>query len=443
MLFETLVRRWHRPHTAAGMEEWERMELFLNAQLLTDEERQQATRSKRANRGSRSGTAAESPKKDRITRALSAFLDWLERRDQEARENRVYTPGMGTIECYEEMWSAAFVFCLVIIVVLLAFSLHGAQWTGLELYRIYDRIAHKMRRPIYYDTEAKKRADKLVKQRSESRRIRHRTSILQPPAPSVLMTAWDRSRVHGAVKEKLVLGSMMALVEAVIDHDLKRDISGEIVGRNPGVRGWLKANCPELLPHYKSLMHYKAMADKEQLICGLSDPYPAEVLFADPLPNATDGKSPPSEPSEPIEITVGPEWCWVQKGRRPTREKAIEITVGTIFDNGKLNSENENSETNETGTIPWTERMVRGIRFRGIRNGIASERMTEAAHRMMHARQRAAILHQEASETSAWSSLKAYEDILFARLGLVREKRLHSPARRRSNNIRNASPTKA
>ena len=39
------------------------------------------------------------------------------------------------------------------------------------------------------------------------------------------------------------------------------DKDGTIVGRQPGLRGWIGFYTPALLPHYKTLMAYKALAE--------------------------------------------------------------------------------------------------------------------------------------------------------------------------------------
>ena len=46
-----------------------------------------------------------------------------------------------------------------------------------------------------------------------------------------------------------------------------------MVGRRPGIRGWLRERCPELMPHYKAVMAYKALADKVQMATGLQSKY--------------------------------------------------------------------------------------------------------------------------------------------------------------------------
>ncbi len=86
------------------------------------------------------------------------------------------------------------------------------------------------------------------------------------------------------MEEKLRLGSMMLDIEAAVDSSLVRDPSGEIVGRNAGIRGWIAENCPALLPHYASLMGYRRLADEFRKVHGLRDPHPAMRLLEPEFP---------------------------------------------------------------------------------------------------------------------------------------------------------------
>ena len=115
------------------------------------------------------------------------------------------------------------------------------------------------------------------------RRLCERSSS-PPPAPEALLAQYDRAKGRGPVEEKLRLGSMMLDVEAAVDSSLVRDPSGEIVGRNAGVRGWIAENCPALLSHYASLMGYRRLADEFRKVHGLRDPHPAARLLEPEFP---------------------------------------------------------------------------------------------------------------------------------------------------------------
>ena len=63
-------------------------------------------------------------------------------------------------------------------------------------------------------------------------------------------------------------------MDAAPDNAVSTDMSSApAVGRRPGIRGWLRHRCPELLPHYKAAMACKALADKVQMAIGLESKY--------------------------------------------------------------------------------------------------------------------------------------------------------------------------
>ena len=107
-----------------------------------------------------------------------------------------------------------------------------------------------------------------------------------PPSPEALLAQYGKARGRGPVEEKIRLGSMMLDVEAAVDSSLVRDPSGEIVGRNAGVRGWIAEHCPQLLSHYASLMGYRRLADEFRKAHGLRDPHPAASLLEPEFPAA-------------------------------------------------------------------------------------------------------------------------------------------------------------
>jgi hypothetical protein len=83
-------------------------------------------------------------------------------------------------------------------------------------------------------------------------------------------------------KEALVrFGSLMQDLECYVDNSLKFDKAGHIVGRNAGVKGWLRDNLPELYAHYSMAMRYKAAAKKLRQIVGLADPTPVAAVLVE------------------------------------------------------------------------------------------------------------------------------------------------------------------
>ena len=124
-------------------------------------------------------------------------------------------------------------------------------------------------------------------------RSRRTASRHGPPTPEALLEAWERSRA--SLEGKLLLGALLQDLEPVVDNAYLRDADGQIVGRNPGLRGWLRQRCPELSRRYKTLMRYKALADKFLRVCGLLEPWTAEDLLPpDPATKATHPATAPS-----------------------------------------------------------------------------------------------------------------------------------------------------
>ena len=135
---------------------------------------------------------------------------------------------------------------------------------------------------------ARRRGITAAERAQKAMRVVHRTSRRDPPSRELLLRCWELSRT--SLEGKILLGSLLGDVDAVEDHSYIRGDGGEIVGRRGGVRRWLDAGCPELAPHYKTLMRYKAMADKFRRVCGLGDPDSAEDALAAGEP-AADGIS--------------------------------------------------------------------------------------------------------------------------------------------------------
>ena len=111
-----------------------------------------------------------------------------------------------------------------------------------------------------------------------------RSSVNPAPSPEALAEAFAAARGRGRVEEKLRCGSMLLDLEASVDSSLVRTATGEIVGRKPGLRGWLGDHLPLLLNHYASLMQYRRMAQAFREAHGQRDPYPASVLLSDEAP---------------------------------------------------------------------------------------------------------------------------------------------------------------
>ncbi len=131
----------------------------------------------------------------------------------------------------------------------------------------------RIQRPLYYAREKRRRQELAI----ERRKIRRRTTLAPMPTPTDVRAAWETRKES---KERMILlGGMLQDLECYVDRRLFFDDAGNIVRRAGGIRGWLRANLPELAPHYKTLMRYKAMAIKLRQATGLHDPTPTSVLL--------------------------------------------------------------------------------------------------------------------------------------------------------------------
>ena len=106
-------------------------------------------------------------------------------------------------------------------------------------------------------------------------------SVNDPPAPEAVYAQYEKARGRGRVEEKIRLGSMLLDAEASVDSSLRRDEYGTIVGRNPGLRGWIAKNCPALTKHYQTLLGYRRLAAALREDRGLGDPCPASLLLGE------------------------------------------------------------------------------------------------------------------------------------------------------------------
>ena len=129
------------------------------------------------------------------------------------------------------------------------------------------------RRPRYYAAENERRRALAA----ERRRIRARSTTNACPTREALLDAWNHRRdSHEAA---IRFGSLLEDLECYLDNSLRRNEDGVIVGRNPGVKGWLCDNLPEIYEKYTTAMRYKAAAKKLKQVVELADPMPADVVL--------------------------------------------------------------------------------------------------------------------------------------------------------------------
>ena len=140
------------------------------------------------------------------------------------------------------------------------------------------------RRPRYYAAENERRRALAA----ERRRIRARSTTNACPTREALLDAWNHRRdSHEAA---IRFGSMLEDLECYLDNSLRRNEDGMIVGRNPGVKGWLCDNLPEIYEKYTTAMRYKAAAKKLKQVAELADPTPADVVLP-PAAAAREGSA--------------------------------------------------------------------------------------------------------------------------------------------------------
>ena len=132
-----------------------------------------------------------------------------------------------------------------------------------------------VRRPFYYARENERRRELAAARR----KLHRRTTTAPMPTPEALRDAWDRRK--DSKENMIILGGMLHDLECYVDNCLKIDEDGKVVGRNGGIRGWLKAALPDLAPKYKTLMRYKAMAIRLRQATGTKDPKPTAALLTE------------------------------------------------------------------------------------------------------------------------------------------------------------------
>jgi hypothetical protein len=138
------------------------------------------------------------------------------------------------------------------------------------------RDLRAFRRPFYYARETERRHTLALMRR----KIVRRTVAAPMPTPEELLDAWNRRKES---KEAMIrFGGILQYLECYVDNCLRIDGDGRVVGRNHGIRGWIAENIPELLPKYKTLMRYKAMAIKLRQATDTRDPKPTNRLLRKP-----------------------------------------------------------------------------------------------------------------------------------------------------------------
>ena len=133
-------------------------------------------------------------------------------------------------------------------------------------------LRRRLVRPLYYEQEnARRRA--LA---AERRRVRRRRTESPCPTREAILDAWTHAR-EGR-EAMLRFGSLLEDLACYVDHEL-RLAGGRIVGRAPGIKGWLRENVPALALRYTTVMRYKAAAKKLRQVVELPDPIPVSAVL--------------------------------------------------------------------------------------------------------------------------------------------------------------------
>ncbi len=230
---------------------------------------------------------------------------------------------------------AAFLFRSPLVALQLALGvtdLRGLRCLRRGLTHGVNRLQARAYRARYYTRDnARRRA--LT---AERRRIARRKTVNPCPTPEALCAAFA---ARGASPEaKVRLGGLLEDLECYVDNCLRFGPDGEIIGRNGGVKAWLREHVPGLSGHYKTLMRYKALAKRLRQAAGISDPVPASAVFdGPPAPPRLPAPFVPSTPLRPPAPAAGREDApetgdghgptggdvsagWTEKGRRDAQD---------------------------------------------------------------------------------------------------------------------------
>ena len=186
----------------------------------------------------------------------------------------------------------------------------------------------RLRRPFYYARETERRRELAAARRKVTRRA----TTAPMPTPDEVLAAWNARKDS---REAMIrLGGMLQDLECYVDNCLRFGESGEVVGRNGGIKGWLFDNLPELLPTYKTLMRYKAMAVRLRQATGTRDPKPTSALLEE-MPHhgvvaaiLADSKPVFSRVFSALEHMLSPDTVFLDATNRQSRGKRREGTKG-------------------------------------------------------------------------------------------------------------------
>jgi len=131
-----------------------------------------------------------------------------------------------------------------------------AQWVVADVRR---HVYNRNRNCAY----AERKVRKNMAWRTETPRSHRKDPLPLPPGfAENLCRQWDK--VRDATEEVTRFGEMMVELEDYVDNAFIFDEHGDIIGRHPGIKGFLAANCPHI--GYSTAIRYRILAMKAREI---------------------------------------------------------------------------------------------------------------------------------------------------------------------------------
>jgi len=135
-------------------------------------------------------------------------------------------------------------------------------------FELAKRAVSDIRRHIYNKNRNRKYADGRNERRKAHKNMAWRTEKprdwRKPPLPTPpgfaedVCRQWDK--VRDSPGEVIKFGEMMIELEDYVDNAFVFDEAGDIVGRHPGIKGFLAAECPHI--GYVTAIRYRILAMK-------------------------------------------------------------------------------------------------------------------------------------------------------------------------------------
>lgn len=104
-----------------------------------------------------------------------------------------------------------------------------------------------------------------------------RWKLLTCPTPEAVSAQWARMRSRRDPLEALKFGAMLLNVSQYVDCSPIYGRGKHIVARNPGLKGWLRENCPDI--NYVTAMSYRKLAQMTCQAIGLPAFLPLEWVM--------------------------------------------------------------------------------------------------------------------------------------------------------------------